>query len=280
MIYINFKNIDVMGVADTGGSSGGTTIDVAQDRIKLTKSEFETVPSYFDFSNCTDVTSMFENCSNLHTISLILDKCANADKLCYNCTSLDNAEINLPNAINVEYLFSDCRLLRTANVYVAAATNVANLFGSCSNLETVNDLDLTSATSANNLFYMSQENTKLKKVILNNTANITRFNLAFRNCVGLEELNEINATSMTSIINPFYNCTSLTSFGGFKDLKISLNISHATALTADSLMNVINQAKDLSIESKTATLTLGTTNISKLTEEQIAIATAKGWTLA
>lgn len=44
-------------------------------------------------------------------------------------------------------------------------------------------------------------------------------------------------------------------------------------------MNVINQAADLS-ETDNATLTLGTTNISKLTEEQIAIATSKGWTLA
>ena len=73
-------------------------------------------------------------------------------------------------------------------------------------------------------------------------------------------------------------CSELTDLGGFSNLAVSLDLSSSRKLSVDSLMNVINQAKDLSQEGS-ATLTLGT-NISKLTEEQIAIATSKGWTLA
>ena len=49
-------------------------------------------------------------------------------------------------------------------------------------------------------------------------------------------------------------------------------------LTHDSLMNVINEAGD--VTSNPQTLTLGTTNLNKLTDEEKAIATNKGWTLA
>lgn len=74
-------------------------------------------------------------------------------------------------------------------------------------------------------------------------------------------------------------CSELVELGGFSNLSVNLDLSSSRKLTADSIMNVINQAKDLS-GTGNATLTLGTTNIAKLTEQQIAIASAKGWTLA
>jgi hypothetical protein len=53
------------------------------------------------------------------------------------------------------------------------------------------------------------------------------------------------------------------------------------ALSVDSLMSIINHLQDLIEAGKsTCTLTIGTTNLNKLTDEQKAIATQKGWTLA
>jgi hypothetical protein len=72
----------------------------------------------------------------------------------------------------------------------------------------------------------------------------------------------------------FTYCLALTNLGGFKNLKTNLDLSNCLNLTHDSLMNVIN---NLATVENNPTLTLGTTNIAKLTDNEIAIATNKGW---
>lgn len=56
-----------------------------------------------------------------------------------------------------------------------------------------------------------------------------------------------------------------------------LDLSGSPNLDHDSLMSVINC---LAQTSTTLTVTLGATNLAKLTNEEKAIATEKGWTLA
>ena len=51
-------------------------------------------------------------------------------------------------------------------------------------------------------------------------------------------------------------------------------------LTHDSIMSVINCLMDYAGSGTTKTLSLGSTNLAKLTDEEKAIATQKGWTLA
>lgn len=60
-------------------------------------------------------------------------------------------------------------------------------------------------------------------------------------------------------------------------IPISISFSYSTKLTHDSLMSIIN---GLATVTETKTLTLGTTNLAKLTTEEKAIATQKNWSLA
>ena len=61
----------------------------------------------------------------------------------------------------------------------------------------------------------------------------------------------------------------------------TINLSECTLLTHDSLMNVINKLYDIATSGcNTQSLTLGSTNLAKLTAEEIAIATNKGWTVS
>ena len=85
-------------------------------------------------------------------------------------------------------------------------------------------------------------------------------------------------SNVTNATDSFWNCQSLTDLGGFIGLKVGINLSACTALTHDSLLNVINKVADVTASPKT--LTLGSTNLAKLTDEEKAIATSKGWTLA
>ena len=85
---------------------------------------------------------------------------------------------------------------------------------------------------------------------------------------------------------------TITYFNWFKDAKKLENItfegvigndidfSSCTLLTIESILSVISCLKDLTATGETKTLTLGSTNLAKLTDAQKAIATEKGWTLA
>jgi hypothetical protein len=83
-------------------------------------------------------------------------------------------------------------------------------------------------------------------------------------------------------------------FTGCRDLKhitfenkflSAVQFNQCTLLTHESLINILNALYDyvngeLDGSSKDKTLTLGTTNLAKLTDAEKAIATEKGWTLA
>ena len=69
----------------------------------------------------------------------------------------------------------------------------------------------------------------------------------------------------------------MTGITGNPNFKVSLDLSPCTNLTHDSIMVVIN---GLQTVTETQTLTLGSTNLAKLTDEEKQIATDKGWTLA
>ena len=77
--------------------------------------------------------------------------------------------------------------------------------------------------------------------------------------------------------NCFNNCISLTTITGNPNFNVSLDLSYCENLTHDSIMVVIN---GLQTVTETQTLTLGETNLAKLTEADKQIATDKGWTLA
>jgi len=162
---------------------------------------------------------------------------------------------------------------------------------------------LVDTSKANNMQAMFSNCTNLMQVPLLNTANVMHFDDMFYNCTSLTTIPQFDTTNLYSaqlmfggcsqlISLPLFDftkaeqlrsmllaCSELVELGGFTNLAVNLDLSSSRKLSVDSLMNVINQAKDLS-ETDNATLTLGTTNIAKLTEEQIAIASAKGWTLA
>ena len=91
-----------------------------------------------------------------------------------------------------------------------------------------------------------------------------------------------NSVTSTSTIGwgsqPFAGCTALTEVILGSDFNASLNIS-AGSYTSDVMVAMFNNLKDLT-GATAKTLTLGSTNLAKLTDEQKAIATNKNWNLA
>ena len=59
---------------------------------------------------------------------------------------------------------------------------------------------------------------------------------------------------------------------------VDLDISSSTKFTREALVEIIGNLKAQTSGSKN--LTMGSTNLAKLTDEDKAVATGKGWTLA
>jgi len=126
------------------------------------------------------------------------------------------------------------------------------------------------------------------------TSHMTSLKLAFQRCTYLTEIPELDCGKVNDITSAFANTSRLEKLGGLKDIgkafdptqsanysKYTVTISYSEELTHESLMNVINGLYDIaSLGVQTQKLDLHATNISLLTPEEIAIATAKGWSVS
>lgn len=85
--------------------------------------------------------------------------------------------------------------------------------------------------------------------------------------------------SNKSNFNYFFKGNTVLGKLGFTNIMYKLDISVSNAFTRDTLNEVIGNLADLT--GRTAkTLVIGATNLAKLTEDDIAVATDKNWTVA
>lgn len=223
-----------------------------------------------ELKNCThNLTTygadyMFYNCRELPSIDLTLFPALQGGLIttlqdfCYYCDKLSNIEgyINCESVQNMSYMFNHCQSLKSldlSNWNVQKVTNLSYAFQYCPSMT---DLNLSGW----------------------NTSKCTTVSSM---CTGGTNLETINLSgwdfsSVTSSIDMFTNCSSLTTIiGPVSGIKQNVSLSSPTKLTVDSIMVFINGLEEVSGK----TLTLGTTNLAKLSEEQKKIATDKGWTL-
>lgn len=83
-------------------------------------------------------------------------------------------------------------------------------------------------------------------------------------------------SNVTGMSGMFSGCSSLKSIL-MHGMKVSFDIHASTKFEESDLVTILN---NLATVTSTQTLTMGATNLAKLTDEEKAIATNKGWTLA
>mgnify|MGYP003289559829 CR=1 FL=1 len=179
-------------------------------------------------------------------------------------------------------------------------TNASYLFYRGARIEMF-DVLIALCKDVTTIMYMFMNNSSLTSLNLNklDTSNTTDMSYAFKSCSKLTDLDmsSCNAEKVTNLSDIFNGCKILKNLKFFKNLgkgyrsisnnysNYRLDLSSCVELTHESLMNVINNLYDLNLTYNVATggtlyrqsLVLGSTNIAKLTEEEIAIATNKGW---
>ena len=186
----------------------------------------------------------------------------------------DNMRFGARTGTNAVLMFSSCGRLTTVPLFdTSSVTTMSSMFTGCKNLTTVPLFDTSSVTNMSGMFsYCSN----LTTVPLFDTSSVTTMTNMFFRCVSLTTVPLFDTSSVTNMNNMFNGCNKLTNLGGFKNLGVAINLSASILITEESMVNVFN---NLATVTTSQTLTLGSTNLAKLTDEEKAIATGKGWTL-
>lgn len=136
---------------------------------------------------------------------------------------------------------------------------------------TVPDYDFSMITDMSDMFRDCKYLTTIPQL---DTSNVTNMDSMFDYCESLTSIPLLDTSNVKYFGNAFRRCVNLQNLGGFIGLKVSIRLYWSTLLTHESLMNVIN---NLAVVTTSPTLTLGESNLAKLTDDEIAIATDKGW---
>ena len=100
----------------------------------------------------------------------------------------------------------------------------------------------------------------------------------FKDCTELIDAGTITVSSSNTWTQTFSNCPNLEQVRFTNSITRSISFSSSPKLSHETLIHIINKMGSASASNKN--LTLGSVNISKLTDEEIAIATNKGWVVS
>ena len=228
-------------------------------------------------SKVTNVSYMFYNCKTIVTAPILnLSNVINGESIFRNCANLTTCEISdFSNATILNGLFADCRKLKNtaSNLTTPKVTDTGFMFYNCSALETAPEMNTSNVINMTKMFYSCN---KLTTVPLYDTSKVTRMEEMFWHCSDLQTVPAYDCSNVTNMNNMFASCRSLKSIL-MTNIGVSLNIASSTLFERSDLLTILNNLKTVT---STKVLTMGATNLAKLTDEDKAIATGKGWTLA
>lgn len=211
----------------------------------------------------------------------------------YNYTSLPTTEaltLTIPDGMN---LYQFATITVSPFLDTSLCTSFESFYRSNSYATTLN-LTKWNTSNVTNMFGIFFGCDKLTSLDISNwdTSNVTNMSSMFINCYKLTSLDLSNwdTSNVTDMSYIFDSCSKLTSIIGnhtleevesgkivvFKGIKCDLSINLSTRLDRKSLLAII---KGLANVTSSQTLTMGSTLLAKLTDDDKKIATDKGWTL-
>lgn len=214
-----------------------------------------------DTSNVVGMQSMFKDCRQLTTLDLSgfdtskVRSMNNMFDYCNALTSLDVSGWDTSNVTDMGYMFNYCSNLTTldlSNFDTSNVTNMSNMFAFCQSLTTLNLSGW-------------------------NVSKVTDMGYMFHWCQRLKVLNFSgwDMSKVTYLKNFLTYCGSLTTvLGPITGIGVDINL-YQTPLDNASAMVFINGLVTTSSAGKTIEFSKDT--FDGLTDEQIAVATSKGW---
>lgn len=231
---------------------------------------------FFDMSNVKSMMNFFGTCYLLESVPLYdTSKVEDAGGAFYFCISLHQVpNLNFENVKNAQSIFSSCYTLYKMPICnYPKLENGASMFEMCYLLREIGTISIPVCTNASRMFYYC---VSLYEINISDNSSLKYTKYMFAYSSHLKKVGIINMNQVEDADSMFKECYSLTTVE-LRNVNCSLDLSDSTKLTPETLVNLLNNLKQTTTEK---TLTLGADNLAKLTDEQKAIATNKGWILA
>ena len=268
--------------------------------------EIKGLNTWTNLSKATNISAMFRDCYKLKgDLDLenfaISTQCTNVAGIFYNCSKIYSISIkgwNLSNVTSVSVMFQGCVSMMSLNMQnltpiTSTCTNASQLFYNCYAL---NELILTNwnfsgITAAANIGYLIQICYKLKRLELVNctfpttltgantaASTVPTYNLPLLRYMDISNINAEAFSGSTGFYTYFLSaCNMLEELYPPQHLSKAFSISNIYSLSHDSIVRIFN---NLDTVTGTVKLTLGSVLLKKVSDDEKAIATGKGWTLA
>ena len=265
--------------------------------------------SNWNISNITNISGMFLNCYNLEKIigveNLITENITNFNQLFMNCYKLKfdfcytNGKPNWkfhPTGDGVGNLFmcycgrdialedGEEYIIDLTDCGTFISTNCRQCFMSTPFTKFTITVDLHWTRTANGSVQQQDMRTfvsgqNLKELTIRGIMG-NDLRTFVMGCPKLETVDFSELDFQYCLVNgnfaPFNGTDNIINLRWGTGYPVSFKLNNCTKLTVDSLMSVINNLPDLT-GSTAQTLTLGSTNLAKLSSSQVAIATNKNW---
>ena len=177
------------------------------------------------------------------------------------------------NVTDMSYMFSECKSLTSVPLLdTSKVTKMINMFYYCPSLTSVPLFDTSNVTEMSSMFYYCSS---LTSVPLFDTSKVTSMFSMFSDCSSLTSVPSFDTSNVTEMSSMFSGCSKLEAIHMI-NIGANLNISSSTKFTREALLEIIGNLKTVT---STKRLTMGSTNLAKLTDADKEIAINKGWTL-
>ena len=279
---------------ETDNNDGTYTVRITTDSIdNLPTSisfEYKTNLLTVEYSNVDKVNTMrymFYGCTNLTSLDVSnwdtsrVTTMLAAFSNCTNLTSLDVSNWDIGNVTVMNYMFTGCTNLASLDVSNWDTSKVTNMYAAFQNCNKLTSLDVSNwdTSRVTNMTYMFTGCTNLTSLDVSNwdTSKVTTMVGIFNNCNKLTSLDLSNwdISKVTDMSRMFTGCNKLTSLNSMKN--ITTDLSLPASLNEESVLDVID---NLATVTTTKTLNVSAAQLSWISEDKIAEANNKGWTIS
>lgn len=272
-------------LSQASGDSGRTTVTVTAGALSGSTPRTATI-TVTDGTNTSTVSVTQNVCSPLR----IADYSGNTNNAGYSYGSnfyIFDTGITEINTCNFDFTGIGCICIRPDAFWSNPPVATLGLWseGAAATLESF-EADCSTVTSLNFPFSSDQNHApNLTSVTLYNTDNVTTFGNVFywNNTlvnVSLGNLSNVTDISFGRIFGPDNTSITTVEVDGLPDMDLDVStwgFYYLTALSVQSLVNIFNA---LPTTQNGRTITIGQTNINKLTQAQLDIAINKGWNVS
>ncbi len=248
--------------------------------------------SEWNTSKVTNMTEMFGGCTSLTSLDVSNWETSNVTDMssmfrsCTSLTSLDVSNWKTPSVTNMKGMFNNCRKLISldlSNFDTSKVIDFSNMFAGCWELIEITGNLILNDANAYEMFFECTQNPNIDNLTLSGTCtNTYRMFYSFGfSSGGLAEPRgtSINLSNITlvdvGIGSYMFSRCNQTNIYPPQNITVECHLSNIS-LTREVLLRFLNNLAEVTTNS---VCTLGTTNINKLTEDDIAIAINKGWTV-